>query len=202
MAAEITTINLRARIMDKTINKLGKIFRDMVKNENSFGEGWKNLALGREAFELMQSLPDTYPGEFETLADKATLLSQMLDTMNETEIPRFCIAVREEIERLNPEDEDNKKEIRKLRDFIDLSLPMEEYCKIYRRHLKFDPVERTQKYEAVIADVEKEVAQKLRSTRRGMGFCFAYWSAKGEALAKRGIEWNSPALMNPGVMFD
>lgn len=188
--------------MDKTITKLGKIFTEMVKNENKYGDWWKNIALGHEAYNLMLTLPDTYPGEYETPADKGNLLSQMLDQMNETESPRFCITVREEIERLNPDDENNKKELAKLRDFIDLSLPMEEYCKRYRRHLKFDPVERTEEYEAVLPEVEKQVARKLRLVRRGMGFCFAYWSTKRDVLARHGIEWHSPALMNPGVMFD
>jgi len=35
-----------------------------------------------------------------------------------------------------------------------------------------------------------------------MGFCFAYWAEKRNALARRGIEWRSPSRMNPGVMFD
>jgi hypothetical protein len=35
-----------------------------------------------------------------------------------------------------------------------------------------------------------------------MGFCFAYWAEKRAALARHGIDWNSPQDMNPGVMFD
>ena len=79
---------------------------------------------------------------------------------------------------------------------------MEEFCKHHKRHLKFDPVERSEEYERVIPEVEREIAKKLRGIPRGMGFCFAYWSAKKSELAKRAIEWNSPAYMNPGVMFD
>ncbi|WP_294456636.1 hypothetical protein [uncultured Bacteroides sp.] len=38
---------------------------------------------------------------------------------------------------------------------------------------------------------------------RGMGFCFAYWNTKAQVLkADYGIEWRSPAIMNPHVMFD
>lgn len=188
--------------MDKTIMKLGAIFSEMVKNYNSAGDSWKNIGLGREAFGLMLSLPDNYPGEYETPADKANLLSQMLDQMIETESPRFCIAVREEMERLNPGDSANGKALLMLRDYIDTSIPMEDFCKRYRRHLKFDPVERSEEYERVIPEVEREIAKELRGIPRGMGFCFAYWSAKKAGLAKRAIEWNSPAYMNPGVMFD
>lgn len=188
--------------MDKTIVKLETIFSKMVSNYNSMGNSWKNIELGREAFGLMMSLPDNYPGEYETSADKANLLSQMLDHMVETESPRLCITVREEMKRLNPGDSANDKALRMLRDYIDISVPMEDFCKRYRRHLKFDPIERSEEYERAIPEVEREIAKKLKGILRGMGFCFAYWSVKKTELAKRAIEWNSPAYMNPGVMFD
>jgi len=35
-----------------------------------------------------------------------------------------------------------------------------------------------------------------------MGFCFGYWAEKRNALERRGIEWMSPSVMNPRVMFD
>lgn len=188
--------------MDKTITRLGAIFSTMVKNYNTPGDGWKNIELGREAFGLMQSLPDVFPGEYETPAEKAGLLSRMLDQMIETESPRFCITVRREIERLNPGDSENSKALNMLHDYIDTSITMEEFCKSYRRHLKFDPVERTEGYERIIPDVELAISRELKGHPHGMGFCFAYWSAKKAELAKRGIEWNSPGYMNPGVMFD
>lgn len=68
--------------------------------------------------------------------------------------------------------------------------------------LKSDPVEWTAEYEAVIDDVDREAYENLTDCPRGMGFCFGYWAAKQAALAKRGIEWRSPGIMNPGVMFD
>ena len=179
--------------MDKTIVKLETIFSKMVSNYNSMGNSWKNIELGREAFGLMMSLPDNYPGEYETSADKANLLSQMLDHMVETESPRLCITVREEMKRLNPGDSANDKALRMLRDYIDISVPMEDFCKRYRRHLKFDPIERSEEYERAIPEVEREIAKKLKGIPRGMGFCFAYWSVKKTELAKRAIEWNSPA---------
>lgn len=188
--------------MDKTITRLGAIFSKMVKNYSTPGDGWKNIGLGHDAFRLMQSLPDVFPGEYETPAEKAGLLSQMLDQMVETESPRFCITVRREIERLNPGDEENIRESGMLLDYIDTSIPMEEFCRRYKRHLKFDPVERTEEYERVIPDVERAIAGQLKGHPRRMGFCFLYWSAKKTELAKRGIEWNSPAYMNPCVMFD
>ena len=68
--------------------------------------------------------------------------------------------------------------------------------------LKHDPVEWTARYEEVIDEVEKIVADRLADHPRGMGFCHAYWHELAEVLSDYGIEWRSPARMNPGVMFD
>lgn len=188
--------------MDKTLIKLEAIFSEMVRNDSTLEDSWKNIELGHKAFELMLSLPDKYPGEYETPADKAHLLSQMLDQMNETQSPRFCITVREEIGRLNPKDSANDKALHMLHDYIDTSITMEDFCKRYGWHLKFDPIERSEEYERVIADVEREIAEELKDIPHGMGFCFEYWSAKKSGLAKRAIKWNSPRDMNPRVLFD
>ena len=188
--------------MRNTIQKLESIFRQMVENYSTMGESWKNLTLGREAFNLMLSLPDTFPGEYDTPADKADLLGQMLDRIIETEAPRFCISVREEMQRLNPSDSENEHSLAILHDYINPAISMEDFCKCHRRHLKFDPVERTEEYEKLIPYVESEISKELKDHPRGMGFCFAYWSAKRAAFARRGIDWKSPAFMNPGVMFD
>lgn len=189
-------------VMEEKVKELADIFTKMVANANSFGDIWKNITPGRRAFALMKELPDTLAGEFDTPADKATLLGQMLDQMEETYTPRFCISVREYMQGLAPNDVDNNAKLAQLRDYIDLSLPMEEYCRKYHKHLKFDPVERTEEMENVIESVEREVAEELAGMHRGMGFCFAHWHTRKAALADRGIEWNSPARMNPGVIFD
>ena len=84
-------------------------------------------------------------------------------------------------------------------------------------YLKHDPVEWSTAYEKVIDEVERIVDGELDDHPRGMGFCFAYWSAKPRGMGfcfaywsakkhvlrtKFGIEWRSPSEMNPGVMFD
>lgn len=68
--------------------------------------------------------------------------------------------------------------------------------------LRCDPVQASPQWEEVIYEVEQEIAEELQDLPRGMGFCFAYWTAKKAALARRGIEWRTPGIMNPGVMFD
>lgn len=188
--------------MESTVKELAKLFKKMVKNHYTFGAIWKNIALGQKAFEIMKALPDTVEGEFDTPEEKAALLGKMLGQMEETLSPRFCIEVREYMQALDAGDESNRKALEQLRDFIDLDLPMEEYCKKYGRHLKFDPVERTREWEDIICKVEEECEKKLKDERRGMGFCFMYWMVKGNVLGKYGIQWDSPAVMNPRVRFD
>lgn len=188
--------------MEKTLKRLLVIFREMVANYNKRGVLWKNIPLGKEAFELMKTLPPTVEGEFNTPADKAHLLGQMLDHMDEEMTPRFAIEVREYMQSLDPKDKDNEKELQKLRDYINLDFPMPEYCKKYHRHLKFDPVERTPEWEEVIYEVEKKCDKSLRLVPRRMGFCFGYWMKKRDVLSEYGIEWQSPRSMNPRVIFD
>ena len=69
-------------------------------------------------------------------------------------------------------------------------------------HMKDDPVEWTARFEEVIDDAQREALSHLKETPRSMGFCHAYWSRLSDALSDRGIDWRSPALMNPRCMFD
>lgn len=72
-----------------------------------------------------------------------------------------------------------------------------------RGNLKHDPIEWSAEYERIIDDVEKKVGELLSDEPRGMGFCFSYWNTKANVLSEYyGIEWRSPAIMNPGVIFD
>lgn len=188
--------------MNSPVKKIASLFKKMVANRNSFGKVWKNIALGREAYERMKELPPTVEGEFSTPEEKAALLGRMLEQMVETQSPRLCIEIREYMRTLAPDDESNNRGLEKLRDYIDLDLPMEEYCRKYRCHLYFDPVERTEAWEAVIGDVEAACSRRLWGRPRRMGFCFMYWSVKREILARYGIEWRTPHEMNPRVIFD
>ena len=66
-----------------------------------------------------------------------------------------------------------------------------------RGFIKNDPVEKTEKYLAVIDKVE----EKIEKTKQ-MDFCLEYWSLKARFLFEYGILWRSPTQLNPGVMFD
>ncbi|MDE7407282.1 MAG: hypothetical protein K2M76_02580, partial [Muribaculaceae bacterium] len=188
--------------METKIEKLTSIFSTMVNNANQRGAMWRNADLAPKALDLMKELPDVMEGEIESPAHKAELLSMMLDQMDETLTPRLCIKVREYMLELNPNDSDNKDQLNMLRDFIDLSMPMENFCKKHNRHLKFDPIERTEEWERVIVDVEKRCNDKLKDEPRCMGFFFMYWSVRRDELARHGISWKSPRAMNPRIRFD
>jgi hypothetical protein len=70
-------------------------------------------------------------------------------------------------------------------------------------HLKHDPIEWTARWEEIIDDADRKVFDALADTPRGMGFCHAYWHTRAEVLRRDyGLEWRSPAVMNPRVLFD
>lgn len=184
------------------IEILSKIFKEMVANVSPKGDYWKNISLGRRAFDIMKHLPDVLDGEYDSPAEKAAILENMLEQMDETLTPRFCLSVREYIKSCDPDSKSNEAEMEKLRDYIDESLSMPEYCKKHSRFLKFDPVERSERWEEIIEAVERECAETTADVPPAMGYCFAYWSAKREILRTYGIEWRSPHEMNPRVKFD
>lgn len=69
--------------------------------------------------------------------------------------------------------------------------------------LKRDRIEYTRRWEDIYYDVCDELDEYFADTPRHMGFCFRYWQAKEELLARKyGFLWRNPHLMNPGVMFD
>lgn len=72
--------------------------------------------------------------------------------------------------------------------------------KKHRRSIKLDAVEMTEKYLAVIDEVEKKIEEN--SEMCGRGSCFETWSLKRSYLAAYGIVWRSPAVLNPHIIFD
>lgn len=69
-------------------------------------------------------------------------------------------------------------------------------------HLKSDPVEWTSRWEEVIDDADRITYSRLKDMPRGMGFCYALWYERTNVLQEFGIEWKSPKVMNPKVLFD
>ncbi len=74
--------------------------------------------------------------------------------------------------------------------------------------IKLDTVELTPEYQRISDEMEKEVAtefEKYITTHRPRrtGKCHIYWKIKKRILKEKyGIEWQSPAELNPLAKFD
>ena len=191
----------------KKINKIIANVDRMRKNAQE-QEIHKNVPLAKETLALLEKLDDAEEGPL----GKAYACHAILEQLPEYDTPRFVLEIlHKELAWLNESVEksdwlfavDIEAEIARLEAYIDVDgVSMDEFCIKYGRHLRFDPVERTQQWEDLYLDVEEECARRLKGNPRGMGFCFPYWAAKRDVLRKYGIDWKSPHMMNPRVMFD
>lgn len=192
-----------------------QLLRQMRQNSHDFKIG-DNVCLARRVVRLLNAIPDR--GGHHTPYDKIFLLDVLTDNIPCSDVPRFALSVYRRMLALfdvvqpsDMEDYDDPIErkwiegaCRKWADYIDIdNVTDDEWRKRYSRHLRFDPVERTERWEALYEQVEAEINEEMDpDTPRGMGFCFYYWSAKRDVLMRHGIDWRSPSAMNPGVMFD
>ena len=68
--------------------------------------------------------------------------------------------------------------------------------------INHDPIEDTPEFQAIKNELEEKIVERI-GERRGLGYCHLYWSAKRSILKEEyGIEWKSPAMLNPHVIFD
>ena len=214
--------------MEEKIKRIAEIYQEMCKNNGTFMEGWRNFPLIQETFGLFNEMPLRY-GEELTPYSRIFMLEMMMEELQEEMMPRLSLKIRDyqlslfalisdedlktdmgfdhyEGEKdtysreIAPADIDNHRQ--KLLDFIGQNISMEEWCRKYGRNLRFDPVERTEEWENAIYEVEKRCYELTKNKPKGMGFCFEYWNTKRNVLAKYGIEWRNPHIMNPRVMFD
>lgn len=200
-----------------------ELVNEMNKNLDE-GQLWKNIPLVREWIHEMKDIAP-YKSASINPTYKAHCISQILenDYIDNREVPRLfhslCELYRVYIDFSYIEDEDDeyikknfdkyyfRKVDRWIYDFAWIidnpksKIALECWDGL-KGTLKVDPVQAGQEWEEVIYKVEKEVDEQLKDEPRGMGFCHSYWSAKRAALERRGIEWRSPSVMNPRVMFD
>ena len=171
---------------------------------------WKNIPLAEECICLLRNLDDPE----ETPLGMAMACNAICEQLPEYDVPRFVLGIlhyeRELLEQAGDETSENGPtleevdgDIQRLTDYIDTEhVSTEEFIERHHRMLKFDPVERTPQWEALYYEAEQECDRRLGDIPRGMGFCFAHWSTFRQVLAEHGIEWRSPSVMNPHVMFD
>lgn len=147
----------------------------------------------------------------QTLGDAYTVLAQITDSVYEH--PRLMLELKQlaydmvvrgeaMTHEVYPIKDDIRQEIDALRANIQAA-DEGRWHDIHDGHmLASDPVEWSKEYEACIDEADHDAYSHLTDCPRGMGFCFAYWAEKENALARLGIEWHSPSHMNPGVLFD
>ncbi len=69
--------------------------------------------------------------------------------------------------------------------------------------LKSDPKERDPRYRRLIRAAERQARVNLGGLAETFGGCHALWAEQQRILRdEHGIEWKSPADLNPGVIFD
>lgn len=67
--------------------------------------------------------------------------------------------------------------------------------------LNKDNIENSQEYQNAMLEINP-ILEKEFKNQFGMGICHRYWYRKKELLKEYGIEWKSPAEMNPDIRFD
>jgi hypothetical protein len=68
--------------------------------------------------------------------------------------------------------------------------------------LRYDPIEDDPNVQPFLRAAEKEAAEELQGPRR-LGWVHGYWRVKKRILKEKyGIEWQTPAEMNPKGAFD
>ena len=214
--------------MEEKIKRIAEIYKEMVKNHSTYMEGWRNYLLIQEALDLFEVMPLRY-GDDLTPYSRIFMLDMMMENLQEEQMPRLSLKIRDfqlslfdliadedleidmSFDHYEGDKENYKREItpndieahrQKLLDYVDLNISTKEWCNKYGRNLLFDTVERTEEWENVIYEVEKRCYELTKGEPKGMGFCFRYWGVKESVLAKYGIDWRNPHLMNPRVMFD
>lgn len=183
---------------------------DQMRKNSEKMRMWKNIPLAKECVELLKAIDDPE----ETPMGKALACEAVIAQLPEYDVPRFVLSIlRYELNLVQQSDEqaperyptaeDVQADIQRLEDYIDTEHVSDAtFRQRYHRHLKSAPIERTPLWEDIYYEVERECDRRLGDEPRGMGFCFCYWSTLRQVLAERGILWQSPPELNPGVMFD
>ena len=180
--------------------RLWELGGQMSENADQ-GDIWKNIPLAREAMHILKDRRRC------CTADQAQEFCKMAlenDWIASTETPRLYLSYLDFYHWLLLSTYYQEDLTYRLLNAIGPDFSDEDFLEDEKsyRSLLFDPIQRTQEWEDVIYEVEKECDELLKNEPRHMGFCHRYWSVKREVLAKYGIQWRSPAVMNPRIRFD
>ena len=168
--------------------------------ENEF-QPWKNIPMAREALHLLKDRR-----KCRTAAQAKAFCKKVLsnELISPTDTPRLYLSYLDYYHRLLGSAYYKGELTDRLLNAIDPEYSDEEFLDDLRdSHQKlYDPVQRTPKWEEIIYDVEQECDEQLQGIKPYRGFCHKRWGVKKEILAKYGIDWKSPARMNPRIRFD
>jgi len=71
------------------------------------------------------------------------------------------------------------------------------------KHFYYDPVEDSEAYKSAAPVVQAEIDAKLEGEPYRLGMCHRVWGMKKRLLKERyGIDWHTPAEVNPDCHFD
>lgn len=199
---------LKAKNEDRTKRIIENV--DQMRKNSQDMRMWKNIPLAKECVELLKAIDDPE----ETPMGKALACEAIIAQLPEYDVPRLVLSIlRYMLELVQQSDEqdperyptaeDVQADIQRLNDYTDTEHVSDEvFRQRYHRHLKSAPIERTPLWEDIYYEVERECDRRLGDEPRGMGFCFGYWSTLRQVLSERGVLWQSPSELNPGVLFD
>ena len=145
--------------------------------------------------------------EMLTYAERLAGHEQMLDNVYEARLLAFEIQLLKQIEAREGNKQELLQEAEDELSELQTNIRLADEGRLHEipqtGHLKGDPIEWTARWEEVIDEADRKVFRKLGDTPRGMGFCYAFWHMRAEVLSKDyHLEWKSPQVMNPRVMFD
>ena len=174
---------------------------DEMHDNAGVGDFWKNIPLARKALQMMK---DCGPNRDNATCKNFCELVIKENLLYPLDTPRLILSLMDFHHTLLRSDYMWNQEAYELRVITRPNATkrdIENYIN-KTRHLEYDPIQLSQQWEDNIYEVEKELDEQFKDEDRYMGFCYAYWSAKTAVLAKRGITWRSPQMMNPGTRFD
>ena len=181
---------------------------DVLVAESSIDRVWETTPLAKEFLDIAQYL-EGYDHMLDNLNQAAKRLADCITEHPSLKLRllQFRLLVLRRIEAQCGhelgEAEDVANRVRFYSRNIDLADRGELHAIEQEGMLRDDPIEWTAEYESNIDRAEQIIAERLGHRHRGLGFCHTYWATKAQVLRDEfGIEWRSPAAMNPDVLFD
>lgn len=181
-------------------SKLKDYYDAMCKNAENF-EDWLNIPLAKEALNLIKT---------EALEEDREIAMDFCETMIDEDLvdpwttPRLALSFIEHYHHLAGDTSKWEKLANDLRVLMDPNVSEAEKISVMKQHMSLvvDPIQFTQKWEDVYEEVAKEYGEHYKGQKPVRGMVHERWNYKKELLKRHGIDWRTPAVMNPRVRID